>query len=89
MDLAIKVLTLTMMVRLLIVTGKPLLSAVIYGVVALILGAGFGEELASAELMATLGFVAAFVYFWILSRLDEGSFAWWFVAIPGVALVFL
>jgi hypothetical protein len=87
--LAIKVLALAMMVRLLIATDKPWLCAGIYGAVTFIVGAVFGDEIASIALMAGLAFAAAFVYFWILNRLDESSVAWWVVAIIGVPLVFL
>jgi phosphatidylglycerophosphatase A len=54
-----------------------------------VIGAVFGDEIATVALMAGLAFIAAFVYFWILDRLDTSSIAWWMVAVIGVPLVFL
>jgi hypothetical protein len=89
MDLAVKIFLLAVIIRLLIATDKPLLCAGIYAAIAFGLGLVFGNELTSVALRAGLAFVAAFVYFWILDRLDSSSALWWIVAIVGVPLVFL
>ena len=89
MDLAIKVFVLAAMIRLLIATDKPLLCAGIYAGCAFALGAVFGEEITRVAMMAGLAFVAAFMYFSILNRLDTSSIIWWVVAVIGVPLVFL
>lgn len=89
MDLAIKVFVLAAMLRLLIATDKPWLCAGIYAGVVFILGAVFGDKIASVTLMAGLAFIAAYVYFWILDRVDTSSVWWWIVAVIGVPLVFL
>ena len=89
MELAIKVFVLAAMIRLLIATDKPLLCAGIYAGCAFVLGAVFGDDITRVAMMAGLAFVAAFVYFWILDRLDASSLMWWIVAVVGVPLVFL
>jgi len=77
------------MIRLLTIADKPWLCAGIYAGSAFAIDAVFGEEIAQVALMAGLAFIAAFVYFWILDRLDVGSILWWFIAVIGVPLVFL
>jgi len=32
------------------------------------------------------GFALASIYFWLLSRVEEGSAVWWLVAILGIAI---
>jgi hypothetical protein len=88
-ELAIKVFILAAMIRLLIATDKPLLCAAIYAGSAFALGALVGDDIMRVAMMAALAFIAAFVYFWILDRLDSGSVIWWVVAVVGVPLVFL
>jgi hypothetical protein len=87
--LAIKVFVLSAMIRLLVATDKPWLCAGIYAAVVFVIGAVFGDEIATVALMAGLAFIAAFIYFWILDRLDTSSIAWWIVSVIGIPLVFL
>jgi len=89
MLLAIKVFVLAAMIRLLIATSKPLLCAGVYAGCAFVLDAVFGQNFTRAAMMAGLSFVIAAVYFWILERLEMGSFVWWVVAVIGVLLVLL
>ena len=89
MNLAIKVFVLAALIRLLIATDKPLLCASIYAVSAFAIGAVFGDDITRVAVMAALAFIAAFVYFWILDRLDSSSVIWWVVAVVGVPIVFL
>ena len=89
MGLAIKVFVLAGMIRLLIATDKPVLCAAIYAGVVLVIGAVFGDPMAGVMFMTGLAFISAFVYFWILNRLDTSSVLWWIIAVIGVPLVLL
>ena len=89
MELAIKVFVLAAMIRLLIATDKPLLCAAIYAGSAFAVGSVFRDYIMRVAMMAGLAFIAAFVYFWILDRLDSSSVIWWVVAVVGVPLVFI
>jgi len=73
--LIIRILVLIGMVRLLVATGKPLLCAGIYAVVSLILRFS-GYEWYIALVLAPISFGLAFLYFWLLDRLQGGTLFW-------------
>lgn len=62
---------------------KPLPSALIYGALSFI-GLIFGASLGDVLIGAVIGFVIAFVFFWILERF-EGGILWWILLIGGLA----
>lgn len=76
------------MIRLLIATNKPLLCAGVYAGSAFALGAVFSNDITRVTMMTGLAFIAAFVYFWILDRIDS-LVIWWVVAVVGAPVVFL
>ena len=89
MDPIIKVIVLSAMVRLLVLTSKPWLCAGIYGVCTLVLAIVSGEKIARVMTMTALALVATCIYFWLLDRIETSTILWWVVAIIGLPLVLL
>jgi hypothetical protein len=87
-ELLIKAFLLAAVIRLLIATNKPLLCAGIYAGSAFVLGAVSSGDIMRVTVMAGLAFIAAFIYFWILDRI-ESLLIWWVVAVVGASLVLL
>jgi heme/copper-type cytochrome/quinol oxidase subunit 4 len=85
----IKVLLLAALLKLLIVSDKPLLCAVLYTVVAFGLNAVMwiaGDTSIFVVLfLGVVQFLCSFVYFWLLYRIGEGAL-WWGVLIVGLAI---
>ena len=89
MDLVFRVLLLVGFVRALLDFEQPFLLAGLYagGRFALLLvfsGGAFLLALTSALII----FVTASVFFWLLSKFDPASLAWWVILIVGVLVSF-
>lgn len=93
--LIFRLLFIVGIIRLLMVTNKPFLCALIYAVLVAIASfvSGYRFELSEDRLeliLVTSGvaFVASGIYFWLLKRFNN-SFLWWPILIVGVLIVFL
>ena len=82
----IKFIILAALVRLLLATDKPFLCSGIYAGVAFFLGLVFGNPFLPVLIHASIAFVLASIYFWLLDRLDSSEVLWWLVAIVGIAI---
>ena len=82
----IKCILLAALIRLLIASEQPFLCSGIYAAVALVFGLAFGGKFPAVLISASIAFVLASLYFWLLNRLDFGSFVWWLVALLGIAI---
>ena len=80
--LIFRILILLSLVRLLIVSRKPLWCSSIYA--ALVIGAGlfFSGSIVRSLPEGGIAFILATVYFWLLHHFD-GSFVWWGIFILG------
>jgi len=83
-----KFLLLVTLVRLLIVTDKPFLCSVLYAG-ATFLGLIFGLPFLAVLISASIRFLLASIYFWLLDRLDGSEVLWWLVAIIGIGIVWV
>ncbi len=84
--IAFKLLVLIGLVRLLIVTHKPLLCSSIYAVLVVLGNLFFGGSQVDAALVfGLIGFVTSTIYFWLLTRFD-GSFIWWIILVAGALI---
>lgn len=85
----IKVIVLVALIRLLIVSDKPLLCSGLYTFVGFALGllaVMGGQAPFLALLIATImRFALSSLYFWLLYRIGEGAL-WWIVLIVGLAI---
>ena len=85
--MVIKCLILAALIRLLIATDKPFLCSGLYGGIAFVLGLAFGNPFLPVLIHASIAFVLASIYFWLLDRLDgQSEAAWWAVTIVGIAI---
>jgi hypothetical protein len=86
--LIFRIVILLGLVRLLIVSGKPLWCSSIYA--ALVVGGGlfFSGSIMNSLVEGGIAFALATCYFWLLRRFDN-SFIWWgiFILGPLIALV--
>jgi len=82
----IKFILLAALVRLLLETDKPFLCSGIYAGVAFLLGLVFGIPILVVLIHASISFVLASIYFWLLDRLDGSEVLWWLVAIGGIVI---
>ena len=70
-------------IKLLQQTHKPLYPALVYTGVSFIFRLTFGGEIKAVLIGTLIGFVLAFIYFWLLN-LTEGSIFWWIILVLGV-----
>jgi hypothetical protein len=83
----IKFMLLAVLVRLLLATNKPFLCSGIYAGVAFALGLVLGNPFVAVLIHASISFVLASIYFWLLERLAGSSeVLWWLVAIGGIVI---
>ncbi len=81
----VRILMLVALVKLLIVTDKPLVCACIYSGVRLFFCFVFGTPILVTLIGGVIGFGLALLYFWLLSRFrDTGWF--WVVLCVGVLI---
>ena len=80
-----KVIILVGLLKLLIVTERPILCAGVYSGLRLILGLVFGEELIPDLIASAITFGLALLYFWLLNRF-QGSSIFWLVLIVGLSI---
>jgi len=79
--LIFRVLILLALVRLLIVSNKPLWCSSIYATIVFAAGL-FSSSIVASLIEGCVAFALATVYFWLLHRFD-GSFLWWGILILG------
>lgn len=82
----VKVLLLTGLIWVLLLTGKPFLCSGIYAGVTFLFRLLLGESFGKVLLSTLLVFVCASVYFWLLDYMESSNFAWWAVALGGLAI---
>ena len=82
----IKFVLLAGLVRLLLATDKPFLCSGIYAAVAFFFGLILGHSFLTVLLSASISFVLASIYFWLLDRLDGSEALWWLVAVVGILI---
>jgi len=80
-----KIAFLIILLQLLHRTNKPILCAGIYSGLAFVTALMFGSPFLPVLLFSAFGFLLAWLYFWLLDRL-EGSFFWWIVMFGGLAI---
>ncbi|MBE3117996.1 MAG: hypothetical protein IMZ50_04470 [Candidatus Atribacteria bacterium] len=85
MGLIIRVLLLTGLVKLLLVTDNAPLCAGIYALFGFGLRLMLGVPWVPATIAAAVSFGLAWLYFWLLHRFQEGLW-FWLIMIAGLAL---
>lgn len=81
----VKILMLVGLIKLLLVTEKPMLCAGIYAGVAFLFSLLVGNPFLAVLIGSTIGFGLALLYFWLLNRFrDTGIF--WVVLILGLVI---
>ena len=89
MGIIISILILAGLIKLLLVSERPLLCAGIYAGLTLFFDFISGAPLRTILLSAGISLVVAWIYFWILNRLAGQGFLWWFVAVCGFAIILI
>lgn len=77
---------LVAILRLLVITEKPLFCAVIYSLVWLLLSLVFGNPLVVVLIATAITFAYTLGYFWVLVRFMGQGFIWWVLLIAGLVL---
>jgi len=81
----VKILVLVGLIKLLLVTEKPMLCAGIYTGVAFLFSLLVGKPFLAVLIGSAIGFGLALLYFWLLNRFrDTGIF--WVVLILGLVI---
>lgn len=86
MFVGFKIILLVALIRVLVITDKPLLCSGIYSALALVFGLLSGHSILAVVITAVIGFGLASLYFWALSRLEDSQGLWWLVAIGGILI---
>jgi hypothetical protein len=81
----LKIILLVGLIRLLMVTDKPLLCAGIYASIALFFGLIMGNHFLIVLIASGISFALASLYFWLLYRV-EGGIMWWVILMGGLAI---
>ena len=81
----LKIILLVALIRLLIVTDKPLLCSGIYTAAVVLLSLAFRGPSLVILIAAPLAFAFSTLYFWLLSKLDD-SLWWWVVLVLGLVI---
>ena len=81
----LKIIILVALIRLLIVTDKPILCSGIYTGVGFFFGLVMGNPFWAVLIASAIGFALASLYFWLLCRVQSGAL-WWFILIGGLAI---
>ena len=91
MTIVVNIIILIGLIKLLEATNKPLVCAIVYtivvGLFAIILYFG-SLTIAGLAIILGLKFLLAFIYFWLLQKLD-GTFFWWIVMLGGFFIGFV
>lgn len=82
----IKFIVLAALVRLLLASNKPFLCSGIYAGITFFLGLILSLPFQAVLIHASVAFVLASIYFWLLDKLDGSEVLWWLVAIAGIAI---
>lgn len=83
--LIVKVILLIALLRVLVITEKPVLCAGIYAGVGLILSLFLGFGLMGSLVGALVGFILSFIYFWLLNKYNHGP-AYFIILIIGLGI---
>jgi hypothetical protein len=76
MILVFKVLIILSLLKILNITGKPFLCSGIYALIAFILNLVFSNVLLDSAILASISFVTASIYFWLLNYFQYGWQYW-------------
>lgn len=86
-------LVLAVLVTLLIETEKPRLCAGLYTALVLVFQVasllGGNPDWRGAVLAVLVAFALSYAYFWVLNRIETGSWSWWCVLLGGALAAFL
>jgi hypothetical protein len=84
----VKVLILAALIKLLILTEKPMLCAGIYGAVALLFTLFVHGPSLGLIVVGAVAFALAAIYFWLLQRFQDSAL-FWVIAVLGIAIGFV
>jgi len=85
MILVLKVLIIISILKLLNITEKPFLCSGIYALIAFILNLAFSNVLIYSAILASISFVTASIYFWLLNYFQYG-WQYWATLVIGLAI---
>jgi hypothetical protein len=85
----IKILLLTALIRLLIITHKPMMCAVLYTMVVGVSYLLLGSSMSMLTIGIAFVFVFSLIYFWLLERFEDSGITWWFIMLGGILLGFV
>ena len=80
-------LILAALVKLNLAIEKPMVPAVVFALLGLVLGLISGDPFLAVAIGAAINFALGFLYFWLLKR-TEGESSWWVVLVGGL-IIFL
>ena len=81
----IYILILIALIKLLLITEKPLLCAVVFALIAAFFGLLLGAGLAVVAIVMVVNFGFAWLYFWLLDRF-QATAIFWVVLFGGILL---
>jgi hypothetical protein len=79
----LKVVVLAALVRVLIITNRPLLCAGIYVSISFVFSLLSGSSFVYLLIASAISFGLAFLYFWLLDRFEE-SVMFWVILVVGL-----
>jgi len=85
MLMVLRIITLVGLVKLLLITEKPLWCAGVYAVLTSVWGLAFGWHLMEILLVLPISLGLALLYFWLLCRFQDGVL-FWVIMILGFAI---
>lgn len=78
-------LILAGLVKLNLAIEKPIIPAIVFAVIAFVLGLLVELPFLAVAIAAPINFGLSFLYFWLLKR-TEGQGSWWAIMIIGILL---
>lgn len=78
-------LILAGLVKLNLAIEKPIIPAIVFAVIAFVLGLLLEQPFLAVAIGAPINFGLSFLYFWLLKR-TEGQGSWWAIMIIGILL---
>jgi hypothetical protein len=84
--LILKAILIVALVRVLMLTDKPLLCSGLYTAVVFLLGMAFGAPMEALLIGAVIAFLLSSLYFWLLSRFEDSGLLWWVILIAGLVI---
>lgn len=82
----IKILILVALIKMLLITHKPLLCAELYIIVPFVFSMIYGEPFLYVIIGCIISFVLAYAYFWLLNKFEGQGIYWWIILIVGLLI---